>query len=147
MKNKTNIYLYPLLYALYMLFSGAIVRNLFNVNYAEPIYLQKRLPFLIIAAVIVSICVWLKNDSLKPKWEKDGKITLYLVYMIPLFMAIIYFWIIKGNLSISFLIPFIMTLFVGLCAELVMRRVLFIGLLNEKGFWKALFISSILFGI
>lgn len=28
-----------------------------------------------------------------------------------------------------------------------MRRVLFVGLLNEKGFWKALFISSIIFGI
>ncbi|APG82124.1 CPBP family intramembrane glutamic endopeptidase [Corynebacterium pseudotuberculosis] len=147
MKNKINFYSYPLLYALFMAISGFIISNFFHVNYAEPVYVQKKLPFLIIAALVVSVCVWLKRDSIKPKWEKDGRLALYLVYMIPLFLVIIYFWISKGNFSISFLIPFITTFFVGLGEELVMRRVLFVGLLNEKGFWKALFISSIIFGI
>lgn len=147
MKNKTNIYLYPLFYALYMAASGFIITNFFHVNYAEPAYVEKKLPFLVIAASIVSILVWLKKDSLRPKWEKDGKITIYLVYMIPLLIVIVYSLISKGNLSTYFLIPLVTTFFVGLGEELVMRRVLFVGILNEKGFWKALFISSIIFGI
>lgn len=147
MKNKKTIYLWPIFYALVTSIAGSIIRNVYNLNYAEAEYIEKLLPVLVGLVGFLGICFYLQRKNLEVGWKKNGKIILYLAYILPLGGIIAYYWMTSGNLSVRFFLPFIATFFVGIGEELVSRRILFIGLLKEHTFLKALLISSLVFGL
>ena len=145
--NTTKtIYLWPILYGVFMAVAGYIVRRLYHVSYGEAAYIERIFPFLIAAAAGAVLCFLLQRKSLKPVWENDGKFLLYLLYILPIAGGILYFWITKGSISGSFVLLVFAALLIGIGEETVMRRILFIGLLREKSFGRALLISSALFG-
>lgn len=147
MKQNKTIYLWPTLYAIITTVAGHIIRHVYHVKYAEPAYIEKLLPVLIAIVVVASIVFYYRRQTLTLPWEEKGHIGLYLLYTIPLIGIVAYFWSIQEQLSLAFFIPFIATFFVGIGEELVSRRVLFIGLLKERGFRQALLISSAVFGM
>ncbi len=147
MKNTKILYLFPILYALFITVAGNIVGKIYNITYGEPAFIAKLLPILMLAVLIAGVCFYFQRQNLDIPWTEKGKVLLYLPYIVPLLGSVLYYWSIKGEMSVSFFIPILATFFIGIGEELVSRRVLFIGLLKEYRFAKALLVSSAVFGV
>ncbi len=147
MNGKAIRYLAPVLYGVFMAVAGAIVRQVFQVTYGEPAYLEKVLPFLVVAATGAVLCFRLQRKNLEPTWDNDGKIVLYLLYVLPIIGIILFFWFAKASLSLSFAIPIIASALIGIGEETVMRRTFFVSLLQDMSFGRALLVSSAVFGV
>ncbi|MGT2932597.1 CPBP family intramembrane glutamic endopeptidase [Streptococcus catagoni] len=90
--------------------------------------------------------MWKKEDF-KPKWEEKGKVLLYLVFCAPLVAITLFCWISYGSFSKEFIIPIIVAIFVGFGEELLYRRIVFIGLYNDRSLKQAVIISTAIFSL
>lgn len=94
-----------------------------------------------------ALSLYLQREKLKEPWTGKGRYGLFLLLFLPNLAIALYFILTNFRLDSAFLIPLAVTLLVGIAEELMFRRVLFIGLLKEMPFSKALVLSSIVFSL
>lgn len=147
MKDRIRIQYCPLLYIALMGISNLIVSKYFHASYGTPQYVEKMLPFIAVLAAFACFCFFRKRAELPLSWPEKPRYAVYLLLFLPLVAMTLFFVFKNGRMDRAFLIPLAVTLLVGLGEELMFRRLLFVGLLGEMEFRRALLFSSIVFSL
>lgn len=142
--------LWPLLYIVGMGVSNYIVYHRYHISYDSNEYATAMLPFLAVLGTGTLICFITQKARLPLPWKERGRLSLFLIFFLPLTVAVIYYLVTSSSVTFAFFAPLAAALLVGIAEETMFRRILYVGLLrvfSERDFKKPLLISAALFSL
>ncbi|PHP53062.1 CPBP family intramembrane glutamic endopeptidase [Actinomyces ruminis] len=130
--------------------SNVIVYNFSHVSYYDAGYTKALLPFLFVLTLGTLACFAALREQLAPMHSGPGKYPLFLILFVPLVGMSLYYIFTNGSLTAAFLTPLAATLLVGIAEEMMFRRILYVGLTQERHGAqanRALLVSAIIFSL
>lgn len=138
------IYALTAVYTLIMTVGLFVTHTIFHIAYGHPQFLYYMLPTFF--ALLVFTVYAYKKYGIKIS-DTQGRYRLFLIIFIP--VAALGLWaLVHGfTLSLTYVLPIIGALLVGINEELFYRGVVFTRILQAKGYIPAVFISALLFSL
>ncbi|WP_243096455.1 CPBP family intramembrane glutamic endopeptidase [Streptococcus dysgalactiae] len=139
-----KLYKIPVAFILIMAIAMYITYHIYGVSYGDPRFSHTFLPtyFILVPFSIFTYFKYKQNlGNHKPRYR------LFMTMFIPVILLGIFTVINKFELSMVFLIPLIDGIFVGISEELVFRGIVFTNIAKEKGIFKSILISALIFSL
>ncbi|MDO4899749.1 CPBP family intramembrane glutamic endopeptidase [Actinomyces sp.] len=110
--------------------SNLLVYRVFNVSYNDVDFAKTLLPFIALLA-LGSLCAFMALRKRLPAPEGPRRYPVFLIIFIPIVVMTLYYWGTHGELTPAFATPLVATALIGFAEEMMFRRVLYVGLLQE----------------
>ncbi|RAX19530.1 MULTISPECIES: CPBP family intramembrane glutamic endopeptidase [unclassified Actinomyces] len=110
--------------------SNLLIYRVLNVGYNDAAFVKTLLPFISLLALwALGSFLALRNRLTPP--DGPRRYPAFLVVFIPLVGMALYYWATHGELTPAFATPLVATVLIGFAEEMMFRRVLYVGLLQE----------------
>ena len=110
--------------------SNLLTYRVFNVSYNNADFAETLLPFIALLA-LGSLCAFMALREQLPAPQRPRRYRLFLVVFTPVVGMTLYYWGTYGEPTVSFATPLVATALIGFAEEMMFRRVLYVGLLQE----------------
>ncbi|WP_136194219.1 CPBP family intramembrane glutamic endopeptidase [Actinomyces procaprae] len=110
--------------------SNLLIYRVLNVSYNDAGFVKTILPFVSLLA-LWALGSFLAMRKQLPAPEGPRRYPLFLIIFIPVVGMTLYYWATHGELTPAFATPLVATALIGFAEEMMFRRVLYVGLLQE----------------
>ncbi|MGT2911887.1 CPBP family intramembrane glutamic endopeptidase [Streptococcus cameli] len=127
--------------------SYLVIHGVFQIDYGTEAFVFYKFPFLLVTAGMMVWFVNRYNKELSISYIFPKKWSFYLVNFVPLASLVLFFMGTNLTWKLSFWLPFLSTLLVGVGEEFLFRRVILAYCLKRLPFHKAIIVSALVFGL
>ncbi|WP_367783168.1 CPBP family intramembrane glutamic endopeptidase [Streptococcus pluranimalium] len=127
--------------------SYLLLHLLFGMPYGTPEFVAWRLPFSALATLLVIIFSWRNKKRLAKRFPVKQKLSFWGVSIAIPFLIVGFFWVKHFTISLTFVLPILTTMLVGVGEEVLFRKIMLSAFLTKTALPKAVLYSSIVFGL